>query len=92
MGGERSQGVHAALEKPGLTLKLHLYEAEGEAVRAELSPMLSGEAVASRAVQGAGDGTHGPQQPHSLQDRGEGWEDGNCWEPGLKLECSVILQ
>lgn len=41
--------------------------------QSELSfpPVLSGEAVASRAVQRAGDGTHGPQQPHSLQDRGE---------------------
>lgn len=62
--------------------------------KSELSffPMLFGEAVASRAVQDAGDGTHGPQQSHSLRDRvqrgakGTGWEDGNCWVPGLKLE------
>lgn len=57
-------------------------------------------AVASRAVQHAGEGTHGPQQPHNLQDRvqrgareeGKGWWDGNCWEPGLKLEllCNPI--
>lgn len=37
-GGERSQRVHAALGKPGLTPRLHLYGAEGEAVRAELFP------------------------------------------------------
>lgn len=37
-GRERSQRVHAALGKPGLTLRLHLYEAEGEAARAELFP------------------------------------------------------
>lgn len=37
-GGERSQRVHAALGKPELTLRLHLYEAERDAVGAELFP------------------------------------------------------
>lgn len=34
------------------------------------SPMQSGEAVASRAVQYAGDGTRGPQQPHKPTGQG----------------------
>lgn len=97
-GGERSQRVHAALGKPELTPRLPLYESERGAAGAELLPSAIWGSSGQQGCTTADDSTCGPQQPQSLQDRvqrgaqekNKGWEDGNCWEPGLELELLCI--
>lgn len=78
--------------------RLHLCEAEREAVGAELLPSVIWGSSGQQGCTTAGDSTCGPQQPQSLQDRVQRgaqekdkcWEDGNCWEPGLELELLCI--